>query len=323
MARIRVGVVGLGSMGRHHTRVLRENPDFEVVALVDPNGDQYEIAGQQEVYSSVERMISEGIEAAVVAVPTGHHEDVCLELAEAGVHVLVEKPIADNVRSGERIASTFADKGLIGAVGYVERSNAAVAEMRSRIEEGQLGAVLQIATVRQNPYPARITDVGVVKDLATHDVDLTRWLAESEYESINAQVIARSGTGHEDMVVAAGRLENGALVSHVVNWLAPFKERTTTVIGERGAFVADTARGDLTYFANATVPAEWDTLAAFRGPSEGDVTRYAFPKPEPLATQARSFASAIKGDTSRIVSMEEGVRTLEVIEDILASASTK
>lgn len=124
-------------------------------------------------------MIEVGIDAAIVAVPTVFHEEAALALAEAGVHTLVEKPLAASVEAGQRVAEAFKSAGLVGAVGYVERCNPALLEMRKRLAEGQLGDVYQVVTRRQSPFPARISDVGVVKDLATHDVDLAAWVAEA------------------------------------------------------------------------------------------------------------------------------------------------
>lgn len=322
MTDLRVGVLGLGSMGRHHVRNVRNTEGFELVALADPAGDRFGVAGDMEVLPDVESMIAVGIDAAVVAVPTIHHEAAALALAAAGVHTMVEKPLAASVESGERITEAFAKAGLVGAVGYVERCNPALLEMRKRIAEGQLGQVYQIVTRRQSPFPARISDVGVVKDLATHDVDLAAWVAGSEYESVYAQTTFRSGREHEDMLVASGRFCNGVLVNHLVNWMSPFKDRTTIVTGEHGALVADTAMGDLTFHENGDMPVQWDQIAAFRGVSEGEVVRYALTKREPLAVEHEHFRDAILGVGSEHVTMEQGLLALRVVEGILESAHT-
>lgn len=318
MGDIRMGLIGLGSMGRHHARVIRETPGVTLVAVADPGGDKFGVARDLEVLPGVEALIAAGVDAAMVAVPTVHHEGIALALAAAGVHTMVEKPIAHTVEAGERVAAAFQAAGLVGAVGYVERCNPAILEMRRRIRDGQIGEVYQISTSRQGPFPARIADVGVVKDLATHDVDLTAWLGGAPYETISAQVAHRSGRDHEDMVLATGRLANGVIVNHVVNWLSPRKERQTVVSGERGSLVADTLNLDLTYWENGTVATEWDTVANFRGVSEGDMIRYAFQKREPLRVEMENFLAAVRGEASDVVSMEEGVETLRVIERMLA-----
>ncbi|MEE6283289.1 Gfo/Idh/MocA family protein [Georgenia sp. MJ170] len=320
MADLRVGLIGLGSMGRHHARVIRQTAGVELVAVADPAGDTFGVAGGLPVLPDAEALIAAGIDAAMVAVPTIYHEEVGLALAAAGVHTMIEKPIAHTAGAGRRVAAAFETAGLVGAVGYVERCNPAILELRHRLAAGELGQVYQIQTRRQGPFPSRISDVGVVKDLATHDVDLTTYVAGSRYASVSAQVTHRSGREHEDMMVATGRLESGVIVSHVVNWLSPIKERLTVVTGERGAFVADTMAGDLTFYANGTVPTAWDRVAAFRGVTEGDVVRYAIAKREPLAVEQEHFRDAVLGNGGDIVTMTEGVHTLTVVEAILTAA---
>jgi Predicted dehydrogenases and related proteins len=309
-------------MGRHHARVLRDLDGVELVAIADPAGDPHGVAGQLEVLPDIERLISVGIDVAVVAVPTRFHEEAALRLAEAGVHTLVEKPIADSVVAGKRMVAAFAAKGLVGAVGHIERFNPALQQLRKRIADGEIGEVYQITTRRQGPFPSRIADVGVAKDLGTHDVDLTAWVAQSDYRTVFAQTATKSGRAYEDMMLATGRLENGVIVNHIVNWLSPMKERVTIVNGETGTFVADTSSGDLTFFANGTFPLEWESISAFRGVSEGDVTRYAFPKREPLRVEHEAFRDAVLGLRQDVVTMEQGLRALAVIEGILESATT-
>lgn len=320
MADIRMGLIGIGSMGRHHARVIRETEGMQLVAIADPGGDRFGVAKGLEVLPDVDALIAAGIDAAMVAVPTIHHEEVALKLAAAGIPTMVEKPIAASVAAGERVAEAFDQAGIVGAVGYVERCNPAVIELRRRLQLGQLGQIYQITTSRQGPFPARISDVGVVKDLATHDIDLVKWLGGANYADVNAQVAFRSGRPNEDMMVAAGVLTNGIIVGHVVNWLSPRKERQVIVTGEKGALIADTATTDLTFHANGTVATEWDAIAAFRGVTEGDVIRYAFTKREPLKVEQEYFRDAINGDPSGIVSMADGVETLRIIERMLQSS---
>src|SRR3954462_9879212 len=280
MADLRAGLIGLGMMGRHHARVLRALPGVELVAIADPGGDPHAVAGDLEVLASAEALVAAGIDMAVVAVPTAFHEEGALTLAAAGVHPLVEKPLAPDVLAAQRIVKAFADAGLVGAVGHIERFNPALQSLRARLELDEVGAIYQVATRRQGPFPNRIADVGVVKDLATHDIDLTAWVTQSAYTSVSARVAHKSGREHEDLVVAVGQLADGTITNHLVNWLSPMKERVTIVTGERGCYVADTLTADLTLFRNASIPTEWDQMARFRGVSEGDMIRYAIPKPE-------------------------------------------
>lgn len=322
MASLRAGLIGLGMMGRHHARVLRSLAGVELAAVADPGGDPHGVAGGLEVGTSVQHLIDAGVDYAMVAVPTVYHEEVALALAEAGIHAMVEKPLAPDVEAAERVAKAFADKGLVGAVGHIERYNPALQSLRTRLASGELGDVYQVITRRQGPFPARIADVGVVKDLATHDIDLTAWVTQSPFVSVAAQTALKSGREHEDLVAVVGKLADGTVTNHLVNWLSPLKERVTVVTGERGTFVADTITADLTFYANGTVPTTWDSLAKFRGVSEGDVVRFAIPKPEPLKTEHEAFRDAVLGEGSDIVTMEQGLATVRVAEAVLRSAQT-
>ncbi len=324
--KLRAGLVGLGMMGRHHARVLGSLDGVELVAVSDPMGDPHGVAGGRPVLASVQELIKVGVDYAMVAAPTAFHEELALALAEAGIHALIEKPLAVDTPAAKRITEAFAARGLVGAVGHIERYNPALQTLRKKLDDGDLGEVYQIITRRQGPFPARIADVGVVKDLATHDIDLTAWVSRASFVTVSAQTAHKSGRAHEDMVAAVGQLSNGIITNHLVNWLTPFKERLTMVTGERGTLVADTLTADLTFYANASVATEWDSVAAFRGVSEGDVVRYAIAKPEPLRTEHEAFRDAVlglPGAIEKIVTMEQGLATVAVAEAMLESAKRK
>lgn len=317
---LRAGVIGLGMMGRHHARVLRSLDGVELVGVADALGDQHDVAQGVPVVRSVDELIAIGIDTAVVAVPTALHEAVGTELAAAGVHALIEKPVAVDGQAARRLVAAFDRAGLVGAVGHIERYNPALQALRQRLDAGELGDVYQIVTRRQGPFPARIADVGVVKDLATHDIDSTSWIARSPFAHIGALAGTKSGRPHEDLVTVTGRLADGTMTSHLVNWLTPFKERLMIVTGDRGTFVADTLSADLTFHENGTVQTEWDQVAAFRGVSEGASTRFAIPKREPLLVEHEAFRDAVLGRPSDIVTLRDGLRTVLVAEAVLESS---
>jgi predicted dehydrogenase len=176
-----------------------------------------------------------------------------------------------------------------------------------------------VVTRRQGPFPHRIADVGVVMDLATHDIDLTAWVTGRDYAAVSARAVSRSGRPHEDMVIVVGQLADSTVVNHLVNWLSPLKERSTVITGERGCFVADTLHADLTFYANSAIDTEWEALRAFRGVAEGDMIRYAIPKREPLLVEHERFRDAVDGKDGGIVTLRQGLRTVEVSAAVLAS----
>lgn len=322
MANLRAGLIGLGMMGRHHARVLSSLPGVDLVAVADAHGDVHGVANGRPLVASIEELIAVGLDYCMVALPTGLHEEVGLALAAAGVHALIEKPLAPTSVASARLADAFSAAGLIGAVGHIERFNPALQQARKRLADGELGQVYQVVTRRQSPFPSRIADVGVVMDLATHDIDLTAWVTGQPFESVAAHTAYKSGRTFEDLVAVTGRLKDGTVTSHLVNWLTPFKERITVITGERGAFVADTLFSDLTFHANGSVESSWTDVAQFRGVSEGDSTKYGFAKKEPLLLEHEAFRDAVLGKETDIVTLDQGMATVRVAEALLASAQS-
>lgn len=321
MANLRAGLIGMGMMGRHHARVLGGLQGVDLVGIVDPEGDKFRAAGGRPVFGTVEELLECKPDYCMVAVPTCLHEEIGLQLAAAGVHALLEKPLAQTLEAAAHLQDAFDKAGLIGGVGHIERYNPAVQQARIRIEAGELGRILQVSTRRQGPFPGRIADVGVVMDLASHDIDLTQFVTGSTYARVAAQTAFRSGREHEDLVALTGQLENGVVANHLVNWLTPFKERVSVVLGDEGCFVIDTLTADLTFHRNGTEPTEWADLAQFRGVSEGDSIRYSFAKREPLQVEHENFRDAVLGKGGTVVTFGEGVHTIAVAVAALQSAS--
>jgi UDP-N-acetylglucosamine 3-dehydrogenase len=318
-AGLRAGLIGLGAMGRNHARVLNSLDGVELVGVLDPAPGAVAPFGVP-VVTDIEQFLALRLDYAVIACPTALHEEIGLRLAEAGVHALIEKPLAPSVEAATKLVEAFEGKGLVGAVGHIERYNPSLQSLRSRLEAGELGDMYQVVTRRQGPFPGRIADVGVVMDLATHDIDLTAWVTGREYTDVSARTVSRSGRPHEDMVSAIASLDGGLMANHLVNWLSPFKERSTVITGERGSFVADTLTADLTFYANGAVDTEWEALRAFRGVAEGDMIRYAIPKREPLLVEHERFRDAVEGKESDIVTLRQGMRTVQVAAAVLLSA---
>ncbi|GIF06423.1 Gfo/Idh/MocA family protein [Actinoplanes siamensis] len=319
MSGLRAVLIGLGAMGRNHARVLSLLDGVELVGILDPAPGATGPHGVP-VVAELDELLALRPDYAVVACPTGLHEQIGLRLAAEGVHALIEKPLAPSLEASARLVEAFEAKGLVGAVGHIERYNPALQSLRTRLEAGELGDIYQIVTRRQGPFPGRIADVGVVMDLATHDIDLTAWVTGLPYEHVAARTVSRSGRPHEDMVSAVAGLSGGVVANHLVNWLSPFKERSTVITGERGSYVADTLTADLTFYANGAFGTEWEALRAFRGVAEGDMVRYAIPKREPLLVEHERFRDAVEGKQSDIVSLRQGMRTVQVAAAVLQSA---
>ncbi len=320
---LRGAIIGLGMMGRHHARLLQATPRIAFAGAVDPLGDRHgAVRDAGRVHATIEQLVDHGRpDFAVVAVPTDEHLATVRALADAGVHVLVEKPLAGSVREGEAIIEICRAAGIRAAVGHVERFNPALIELRRRTEGGQVGEVFLIATERCGPFPDRVRDVGVVKDLATHDLDLVGWLGNAAIDVLAAQTMHKTGREHEDLVLVTGRLRSGPAFSITVDWLTPTKTRRMRVLGDRGMLVADTLTSDLTFHENGSVTSEWDSSQALRGVAEGNSTRYALRRREPLLAELEAFCDFVRGDdTSGAVSLEEGLQAVRSAEKVLESA---
>ena len=326
-APLRGAVLGLGMIGRHHARILQSTPLAELAGAVDPSGDRFGAlhAGAPR-FDSLDDLLSAGPapDFAIVAVPTEEHVATVEVLAAAGVSVLVEKPLAATAEEARRIIAAVEAAGVRGAVGHVERFNPALLELRRRVhEEGLIGDLIVVTTERVGPFPDRVKDVGVVKDLATHDLDLVRWIGQSPVELVAAQTSYRMGRAHEDLVLATGRLASGTTFNCVVDWLTPTKSRHTRVLGERGMLVADTLTADLTFFKNADTPVEWGQTQQLRGVSEGDSIRYALARREPLLAEHEAFYAYVAGDDDApVVPLAAGLETVVTAEAVLQSATT-
>jgi len=321
---LRGAIVGLGMMGRHHARLLQTAPRIAFAGAVDPGGDRYgAVRDAADVHASVDELLERGRpDFAVVAVPTDEHLPVVRALAGAGVHVLIEKPLAGTTAAAQEIIAICGDAGVRAAVGHVERFNPALIELRRRTEEGQVGEVFLIGTERCGPFPDRVRDVGVVKDLATHDLDLVGWLGKSPIDLVAAQTVHKTGREHEDLLLATGRLSSGLAFSITVDWLTPTKIRRMRILGDRGMLVADTLTSDLVFHENGRVTSQWDSTQALRGVAEGDSTRYALQRREPLLVELEAFCDLVLGDeSSAAVSLEEGLRTVRCAEQVLESAA--
>jgi predicted dehydrogenase len=313
----RVAVVGTGVMGRNHARVLHQLPDVELVGVADSDLDTacaVADAHGTRGYRSLEELLKkEKPEAVTVAVPTENHYDAVLEAFAAGCHVLVEKPIAATLAEADKLVAAAKSARRVLAVGHIERYNPAVLELKRRLDDGQLGPVYQFDAQRLGPFPQRIRDVGVVIDLATHDLDLMRFLTGSEIVRVYAETRRKVHTTREDMVSGLLRLADGSVGLLQINWLTPTKIRQMTVTGERGMFRADYLTQDLYFHENAEAAAHnWEQITMLRGVSEGSMVKYVINKREPLQSELEAFMSAVSGEPASIVSGEDGTEALRL-----------
>ena len=238
------------------------------------------------------------------------------------IPVLIEKPLSLDYESSKQILILAKRFKVKGGVGHIERFNPAIVEAKRRIKNGEIGKIHQITTVRQGPRPMRITDTGVIKDLATHDIDLVSFLTNETYRSVSARTLRVNGSEHEDMVLAACELTNNIIISHKVNWLNPFKERKISILAEGGSFEIDLLKSELTHFRVTSANVEHRDLQQVLGASQGEVITYAYPKVEPLVTEHESFCRFILGGESTIATLDDGARTVRIADILESNANT-
>ncbi len=299
---LRAGVVGLGMMGRNHVRVWDEAvDDVELVAVADNDPDAVEraTAGRRaRGFDDPERMFAEeDLDLVSIVAPTSVHLPLALAALGAGANVLVEKPIAATRDEATTMIAAASRAGRMLTVGHIERFNPAIRELHRRLQEGELGRIFQISATRLGPFPARIRDVGVVVDLAPHDLDIMRYLVGSEPIRIYAEAERRIHTEHEDLFNGIMKFANGVVGILNINWLTPTKRRTLTVTGERGWYIADYIRQDLIFYPNADVGETWVNPGGdmtVSSVTEGEMTRHSIRREEPLAVELREFAHAVR-----------------------------
>ena len=323
---ISVAVIGAGSMGKNHIRVFRGMPDVELIAVVDSNPEAREQISHLyciPTYSSYQEMLErERPDAVSVVVPSQLHFTVTKYLLEAGCHVLVEKPIATNLDDARDLVATAERMDRILAVGHVERFNPAILELKRRLDAVELGTIFQIYARRLGPFPSRIQDVGVIMDLATHDLDVMRFLTGRNYVRVHAETRQVLNRPHEDLLTGIIRFEDNMLGLLEINWITPTKIRELYVTGERGMFKVNYITQDLTFFENAETNghAGWQALSLLRGVSEGNVMQFALQKKEPLRSELENFISGVRGDRSNIVYGWDAIQTLAFARELVTCA---
>ena len=252
-------------------------------------------------------------DAVSIAVPTALHHDVALKALDAGVHILIEKPITATVEEGQEVIEKARSLQRVLMVGHIVRFNPAMQALKQKLQAGELGRIFQIFCRRVGPFPARIRDVGVVVDLSPHDVDIMHYLTGKDPLRVFAETSRRIHTDHEDLLFAILRYPDGITGALEINWLTPTKVRETLVLGERGLFRVDDLVQDLYFYENAQATGDlWSTLQTIKGVSEGSMTRFALQRYEPLRAELQGFIKAVRGEIPTPVSGEDGLKALRL-----------
>lgn len=324
---LKVAVIGVGSMGANHARVNWEMPNVDLVGVVDADAHQAEMIGQKyrtRSYIDYRKMLDETKpDAVTIAVPTIHHRAVAFDVIERGIALLIEKPIAFSMEEGQAIINAADRSNVKLMIGHIERFNPAIIALKERIAAGELGRIFQMDARRQGPFPSRVGDVGVVIDLAVHDLDIMRYVSQNEVIRLYAETEKQIHSKYEDMLTAMLRMTDGAIGTLAINWLTPTKIREFIVNGERGMFRVDYLTQDLFYFENpVSHSSEWESMRVLRGVREGQMTRYVVNKKEPLRAEQEAFVNYVMNGVSSPISGSDGLKALELAKSIVYSGIT-
>lgn len=319
----RIAVIGAGAMGRNHLRVLNDLEQALLVGVADADAAIAQRAARHfgiAAYTDYRELIEKAHpEAVVVAVPTIRHREVALAAIARGMHLLVEKPIAYTLEEGQEMLDAAQQAGVILTVGHIERYNPAIRELHRRLRSGELGRVFQLHARRLGPFPPRVRDVGVVIDLATHDVDIMRYLSGSEVTRVYAETARQIHTAHEDLLSGLLRFADQSIGVLDINWLTPTKIRELMVTGEKGMFHVNYLTQELYFYENNYIKTDWNAISNISGVSEGDMVRPRIDKAEPLKVELEHFLCAVQGEDVPVVSGEDGLTALYIARLIARS----
>jgi len=309
---VRTAVIGTGSMGRNHARVYSELSDLVAVMDIDPKtskevGSLYGV----EAYDELEVMLrSCDIDAVTVSGPTTTHHEAVLRCMEAGMDVLVEKPIADTPDKALQMIRKAQQTGRVLAVGMIERHNPIVRFTKEMIEKDLIGSIVSIGTKRLSNLPPRIKDVGVVTDIGVHDIDVMRYLSDSDVVSVHGIGGKVKNERFLDHATVLMRFANGMEGIMELSWLSPMKVRTVSVTGTNSIAEMDYIDQELKISTSSL--GELDINNLWRIPQKYDIRRMRVMNEEPLRRELIDFLIAVKEDGQPLVGGTDGLRALEV-----------
>ncbi len=292
----KVALIGLGSMGKNHYRVLKGIGGFQITALCDvvKNGDY-----EEPFFTDVDEMLNNAeIDACIIVVPTFLHKEVALKCLKKGKDLFIEKPVASSVEEALEIQKASEEAGAKVAVGYIERFNPVVAALKEEIKDQE---IYSISITRVGPFPPRIADVGILTDLSVHDIDLIRFISQREIQKTTIYRSRKIHNHHEDNAILSFKLEHEIVASITTNWLTPFRKRTIEVATKESYFEADLMAQDLTEFSE------------YQKNNSYVVRKCLVKKEEPLLREHQAFLRFLRtGKRSGLSSIEDSMITLEI-----------
>ena len=304
---LRAAVIGVGRMGQHHARVYAEMEDVRLVAVADVDEKRArEISRKHggKPYAYAEALCQEAKPDVVsIATPTAYH-GVVKTVLEHGAHALIEKPIAATLGDATDYVVLARERQAVLAVGHIERYNPAVIAAKKVLDRRELGDVYHMGFRRLGPAPKRIRDVGVTLDLATHDLDLAHYLADSKPSRVcGVQQFIRH-KNLDDSIGGWVMFQSGVMALVMADWLTAAKIRRATITCEKGVLLLDLIAQAATVYRN----------------TDHDAYTVPIAKKEPLRTELEEFCKAVRGEETNIATGEDGLIALQMALGLCASA---
>ena len=309
MKRLRVAVVGVGVMGRYHANIFAVLPHVDLIAVVDPSQAQREAARESygcRAYPDLASLLAaEELDAASIAAPTSLHYPLAKELLVHGLHVLVEKPVATDVRDAKELAALSREMELVLQVGHITRFFQAVRLLTDRVEDPYF-----VEARRLVPH-TRIKDVGVILDLMIHDIDIVLGLVASDVADVSVAGHMLNGSPHEDVAAAQITFANGCIARFLASRAAPDAERTLSVSEAHQTLRLDFAKEPYTEIAI------YRPIAGHDGSSHVQMDRHVVHEENPLRKELEHFVARIRHTAAPIGTLDDDLRSLEVATHLL------
>jgi len=308
MKKLGVAVIGTGFWGRNHARVFKELEETELLAVCDINAERAKNVAKQfgvRAYTSMGKLLkNKDIEAVSNCVWSLNLAKETLKALKAGKHVLVEKPMATNVKQAEKLLETAEEEGLHLSVGFLMRFIPGIQHMKNAIEDKTIGNLVCATAKRVSEWPERIGDVGVVKDTAIHDIDIIRYFFGEEPIAVYAKTGSMKHKKFEDYAQIMLTFEGGKSAFIESNWLTPYKTRTLVVTGSKAIMKLDYITQELTIEdAKKTIQPR-------------------YPWQEPLKLELQHFANCILKKEKPLITGTDGLKALQIAEAALKSSAT-
>jgi UDP-N-acetylglucosamine 3-dehydrogenase len=308
MKKLGVAVIGTGFWGRNHARVFKELEETELLAVCDINAERAKNVAKQfgvRAYTSIGKLLkNKDVEAVSNCVWSLNLAKETLKTLKAGKHVLVEKPMATNVKQAEKLLETAKEEKLHLTVGFLMRFIPGIQHMKNAIEDKTIGNLVCATAKRVSEWPERIGDVGVVKDTAIHDIDIIRYLFGEEPIAVYAKTGSMKYKKFEDYAQIMLTFEGGKSAFIESNWLTPYKTRTLVVTGSKAIMKLDYITQELTIEdAKKTIQPR-------------------YPWQEPLKLELQHFANCILKKEKPLITGTDGLKALQIAEAALKSSAT-